>query len=153
MWGLIKVCLLAVFIVLFFVGMTYYSNREYIAEKLGGVNEVIFDKGAQYAEFDKIKYEEANENNKTILLYFSSSLDPLRATEEMEIEKAFEDLNGSVTGFRVNFEDAETDNDEIALAEEMGIKESHTKVVIVNGIVQFSSEELIDSEKVVDWLS
>jgi len=50
------------------------------------------------------------------------------------MQKAFDELDtDKVIGFRVNYNDNQTDNDEKNLAKQFGVAYQHTKVFVKNG--------------------
>ena len=87
-----------------------------------------------YIEFNKQDYQKALSENKIILLYFYANWCPLCKLEEPQTFAAFNELNKTdFIGFRVNYKDSDTDEDEVELAKEFGVTYQHTKVIIKNG--------------------
>lgn len=87
-----------------------------------------------YFVFSKDDYQRALDGNKVILLDFYANWCPYCRAEEPEIVAGFNNLNSeNVIGFRVNYNDGETDADEKALAEQFKITYQHTKVILVGG--------------------
>lgn len=86
-------------------------------------------------DFQKDDYEAALKTNKLIVLYFYANWCPICKTEVREaLYPAFNQLkNDQVIGFRVNFNDNETDTNEEALARKFGVAYQHTKVFVRNG--------------------
>src|SRR3989344_2316474 len=84
-----------------------------------------------FLEFNKADYEKAKQENKIILLDFYVNWCPICRAEEPAVYVGFGELNDpNVVGFRVNFNDSDTDSDEKALASEFNIPYQHTKVVL-----------------------
>lgn len=82
-------------------------------------------------EFDKESYEAALSEGKYVFLDFYANWCPICRAEEPEIKAAFNELStGNVVGFRVNYNDGDTDDDERALAKKLGVAYQHTKIVV-----------------------
>lgn len=102
------------------------------AEGYTGV--VLAGNASPFLEFNMSDYDKAISENKVILLDFYANWCPICRAEEPEIFKGFDNLNNdNIVGFRVNFNDSDTDNTEKDLAKEFNIPYQHTKVVIKNG--------------------
>lgn len=93
--------------------------------------------------FAKEDYEAARASGKLIVLYFYASWCPICKVETASaLYPAFNELSQKgVIGFRVNYNDNETDADERALAREFGVVYQHTKVFIKNGTRILKSPE------------
>lgn len=92
--------------------------------------------GAQtpYIDFNKADYDRALAESRIIVLYFYANWCPLCKIEEPETFAAFDSLAlSTVVGFRVNYKDSDTDDDEVALARQFGVTYQHTKIIIKNG--------------------
>jgi|SRR3989344_1699235 len=106
---------------------TGMEKKEYTGNLLAGTT-------AEYREFTQADYEQAQQEGKTILLYFYASWCPLCKAEQKETFTAFNELtDNDIIGFRVNYKDSDTDADEEALAKEFGISYQHTKVILKDG--------------------
>lgn len=85
-------------------------------------------------EFNQTDYTKARESGKLVILYFYANWCPECRAEFPEMQDAFNTLSTSqVIGFRVNYNDNETDDAERDLAREFGVAYQHTKVFIKNG--------------------
>lgn len=106
---------------------------------------------SQYREFSKQEYDRAIRDGKVVFLNFWANWCPICRSESAEIVGGFNSLNNpNVIGFRVNFKDDETDDDEKALAQEFGITYQHSKVIIKNGeSIYRQIAEQWDREKVI----
>lgn len=96
--------------------------------------EVLAGHDAKFINFNKTDYESALKTDKLIVLYFYANWCPICKAEVPKLYDAFNSLNtDKVIGFRVNYNDNETDSNEVALAREHGVAYQHTKVFIRNG--------------------
>lgn len=104
---------------------------------------VIAGSAAPLIDFNQADYERALASDKLIVLYFYANWCPICAEETRDaLYPAFNDLTTpDVVGFRVNFNDSETDAAEEALAREFGIAYQHTKVFLKNGERKLKSPE------------
>lgn len=94
---------------------------------LAGNSSPLFD-------FNKPLYEEELKSDKLIVLYFYANWCPICKAEIPHLYGAFDDLsNPQVVGFRINYNDNETDDDERNIAREFGVAYQHTKVFLKNG--------------------
>ena len=85
-------------------------------------------------DFNKDDYDQAFKSDKLIVLYFYANWCPICKAEFPLMVEAFNELNtDKVIGFRVNFNDNQTDENEEELAREYGVAYQHTKVFIRNG--------------------
>lgn len=83
-------------------------------------------------DFNRADYEKARAANKKIVLYFYANWCPVCKKEvESALYPAFNEFDdASIVGFRVNYNDNQTDADEEALAREFGVAYQHTKVIL-----------------------
>jgi len=86
-------------------------------------------------DFKQADYEAALAANKHIALYFYATWCPLCRNEVAEATyPAFNEFSDpDLVGFRVNYNDGDTDDDEVDLARKFGIAYQHTKVFLKNG--------------------
>jgi thiol-disulfide isomerase/thioredoxin len=95
---------------------------------------VLAGTSAQLIDFNKADYDSAVASDKLVVLYFYATWCPICRAELPELYGAFNELQrGDVIGFRVNFNDGDTDADEMALAQQYQVPYQHTKVFIKNG--------------------
>ncbi|MBI4122729.1 MAG: thioredoxin family protein [Parcubacteria group bacterium] len=110
---------------------------------------VIAGSSAPLLDFNQPDYEKAGASDKLVVLYFYANWCPI-CKEEVEnaLYPAFSELSRSdVVGFRVNYNDNQTDDDERALAREFGVAYQHTKVFIKNGERVLKSPESWNKER------
>jgi len=89
---------------------------------------------APLLDFTKADYDAALNSDKLIVLYFYANWCPICKAEFPLMQKAFDELDtDKVIGFRVNYNDNQTDNDEKNLAKQFGVAYQHTKVFVKNG--------------------
>ena len=95
--------------------------------------KVLAGKNSQFFEFKQPDYENALASGKIIFLDFYANWCPVCRGEAPEIHTGFDSLQtDKVIGFRVNYNDSDTDEDEKKLAEEFKIPYQHTKVILKN---------------------
>jgi thiol-disulfide isomerase/thioredoxin len=103
---------------------------------------------APLLDFTSQDFELAKQSDKLIVLYFYANWCPICRAEFPLMEAAFNELaNDQVVGFRVNYNDNETDEAEKALAREHGVAYQHTKVFVHNGQRVLKSPETWDKSR------
>lgn len=113
--------------------------------------KVLAGKTSFYREFSKPEYEKALAENKIIFLDFYASWCPICRGEEPEIFAGFNELTtDKVAGFRVNYNDPDTDEDEKKLAREFEIPYQHTKVILVGGKEVLKDGDAWDNAKFLE---
>lgn len=99
-------------------------------------------------DYNKADYDKAVASNKLVVLYFYASWCPICRVEIPKLYAAFNQLSGSdVVGFRVNYNDSDTDANEEALAREFGVPYQHTKVFVKNRVRVLKSPETWDTAR------
>ncbi len=99
----------------------------YQGTKLAGTSSL-------YLVFNQTDYDTALKAGKTIVLDFFANWCPICRAEAPELKAGFNALTSDrVVGFRVNYNDSDTDADEQALAKQFKIPYQHTKVIIKDG--------------------
>lgn len=108
--------------------------------------DILAGETSPYLEFNQADYDRAVAEDKVIFLDFYANWCPICRAEAPDIEEGFNGLTSSdVVGFRVNYNDTETDAAEEALAEQYGITYQHTKVIIKNDQVITKSQDTWDT--------
>ena len=104
-------------------------------------------------DFVKSDYDQALKSDNLIVLYFYANWCPICREEIPKFYEAFNEMSKDsnkyvkVIGFRVNYNDSDTDDDEKTLAREYGIAYQHTKVFIKNGQRVLKSPESWDKDR------
>jgi thiol-disulfide isomerase/thioredoxin len=122
-------------------GGTVLADSENPENMVTYTGTVIAGTSAPLLDFNKADYDTATQTNKLIVLYFYANWCPICKVETAQaLYPAFNELDSNrVVGFRVNFNDSETDSAEKALAGEYGVPYQHTKVFVKNGEVLLNS--------------
>ena len=109
---------------------------------------VLAGKSAPLLDFTKADYEAAVKSDKLVILYFYANWCPICKAEFPVMQKTFNELGtDKVIGFRVNYNDDQTDADEKALAKQFGVAYQHTKVFVKNGERILKSPEGWDDKR------
>ncbi len=100
-----------------------------------------------YKEFTRTEYEQARGEGKDIILIYYADWCPICRGEAPLIEAGFNALNKpNAVGFRVNYNDSFTDDDEKALATEQSVTYQHTKVILKKGEIVLKDGNPWDKE-------
>ena len=103
---------------------------------------ILAGTSAPLLDFNQQDFAAAQQSDKIIVLYFYANWCPICRAEFPKMQAAFNELTtDEVIGFRVNFNDNETDKDEEALARQHGVAYQHTKVIVKNGTQILKSPE------------
>jgi thiol-disulfide isomerase/thioredoxin len=115
---------------------------------IAGYNgKVLAGNKSPYIIFNMIDYEKAIASNKIVFLDFYANWCPICREESPNLRAGFDALEtDKVVGFRVNYNDSDTDENEKALAKEFGIVYQHTKVILKNGKEVSKSLESWDTQ-------
>ena len=109
---------------------------------------VLAGSAAPLLDFNQEDYAAALAANKNIVLYFYANWCPICAAEFPKMQEAFNRLDdSSVVGFRVNYNDNQTDAYETGLAREFGVAYQHTKVFLKNGERVLKSPESWEKDR------
>ncbi len=111
------------------------AKTDSMMEKVSYTGKTLAGTSAPLLDFNKTDYESAKKTDKLIVLYFYATWCPIcKAEVASSLYPAFNDLKtDKVIGFRVNYNDNDTDKDEVALAKEFGVAYQHTRVFVKNG--------------------
>ncbi len=109
---------------------------------------VLAGNKSQVIDFNKADFDKAIASKKLVVLYFYANWCPICREEIPRLYEAFNSLSDDrVLGFRVNYNDNETDGEEKKLAEKQGVLYQHTKVFLKNGQRIFVSPESWDKDR------
>ncbi len=102
-------------------------------------------------DFNIADYEAALASDKLIVLYFYADWCPICKEEFPKMQSVFQKLeHENVIGFRVNYNDDETNEAEKNLAREFGVGYQHTKVFVQNKKRVLKSPESWDEATYVE---
>src|SRR3989338_637516 len=122
-------------------GMMPAEGGTYSGAVLAGTSAPLLD-------FTKADYDSAIKTNKLVVLYFYANWCPICKKEFHIMQEAFNELEtDAVVGFRVNYNDDQTDDTEKNLAREFGVAYQHTKVFVKNGTRILKSPESWDDKR------
>ena len=109
---------------------------------------IIAGKSSPLIDFNKADYDVALKTDKLIVLYFYANWCPICRAEVPHLYGAFDELTTDrVIGFRVNYNDDQTDDNERNLAREFSVAYQHTKVFVKNGQRVLKSPETWDKNR------
>lgn len=115
---------------------------------------MLAGKSAPLLDFTKADYDAAVKTDKLLVLYFYANWCPICKAEFPNAQAAFNELTtNKVVGFRVNYKDSDTDNDEIALARQFGVTYQHTKVLLKNGKQILKAPDSWDKKRYLDEIN
>ncbi|MFC1647102.1 TlpA family protein disulfide reductase, partial [Patescibacteria group bacterium] len=107
-----------------------------------------------YLDFKKSDYDKAVASDKIVFLDFYANWCPTCRAEAAKLTKGFDSLNSdNIVGFRVNYNDDDTDEDEKNLASQFEVPYQHYKVVLINGEVVLTDGDIWDEDKLVEELT
>lgn len=103
------------------------ATSQYTGAILAGTSAPLLD-------FTKADYDAAVRLGNVIVLYFYAEWCPICKIEFPRMQAAFDELKtDKVIGFRVNYNDNQTDGSEKDLAKGFGVAYQHTKVILKDG--------------------
>lgn len=110
---------------------------------------------SKYYRFDKSHYEKSLAEGKVIFLDFHASWCPICRQEQPNIFEAFNELNKEdVVGYRVHYNDDETNADDREMARKFGITYQHTKAIInKKGEVALKSLETLSKDEIINKIN
>ncbi len=109
---------------------------------------VLAGKSAPLIAYNKADYDAAVKSDKLVALYFTANWCPICKVEIPNLYAAFNELTtDKVVGFRVDYNDSDTDADEKNLARQLGVVYQHTKVFLKNGKQVLKSPESWSKER------
>jgi hypothetical protein len=112
--------------------------------------QVLAGNKTPYIDFNNEDYEEATDDGKIILLYFYAPWSASSEADQYIIYKAFNDMvSPKIIGFRVDYQDDDTDATEARLASEFKVDATQTKVVLKDGkVLQKSTTKWYENDYV-----
>lgn len=109
---------------------------------------------APLLDYNKSDFDKALASDKLVVVYFYANWCPECRVEFPKMQEAFDELTtDKVVGFRVNYNDSDTDNNEKDLAREHGVAYQHTKVFIKNGQRILKSPESWEKLRYIEEIS
>lgn len=145
------VCILIVGVGIFLLTRSQSTPKTPIPQSQTSTDGLPSAPQTDFYDFSKGKYEEALNSDKLIVLYFYANWCPICKEEVPKLYSAFNELTtDKVIGFRVNFNDSDTDSDEENLAREFGVAYQHTKVFVKNGSRVLKSPESWEKDRYLD---
>ena len=116
--------------------------------------EILAGSSAPLLDFNKADYDKAVASDNLVVLYFYASWCPICQAEFPKMKEAFDQLSGkNVVGFRVNYNDDQTDEFETELAREFGIAYQHTKVFVKNGERVLKAPDTWETQRYLEEIS
>lgn len=113
--------------------------------------QVLAGTSAPLLVFNRADFDAALADGKLVVLYFYANWCPVCRAEFPAAQAAFNQLTSDqVVGFRVNFNDSDTDDSEEAMARRFGVPYQHTKVFVKGGQQLLKSPEEWDTPRYLD---
>ncbi len=124
--------------------------NETAMEPKGYSGAVLAGSSSPVIDFNMADYQAAVQSDKLVVLYFYANWCPICRAEVPQMYEAFNELEtNEVIGFRVNFNDDQTDSNERELARQFGVPYQHTKVFLKNGQSILKSPEGWDKSRYI----
>lgn len=103
-------------------------------QKTSYTGRVIAGKSSKLLRYNKADYDKAKSAGKIIFLNFYANWCPVCRAEAPEFNAGFDSLQtDKVIGFRVNWNDSETTDEDKQLARDFGITHQNTKIILKDG--------------------
>ena len=113
--------------------------------------------GPVLLDFNQADYEKAVAEGKVVALFFYADWCPTCRIDFPKMQQAFDEMLSfsfsgwhDVVGFRVNYNDNQTDDFERQLARDFGVAYQHTKVLIKDGERVLKSPEGWDKDRYIE---
>jgi thiol-disulfide isomerase/thioredoxin len=114
---------------------------------------IIAGKTSPYIVFNKADYDKAMLSGKIIFLEFYANWCPICRAQASKLVEGFNTLTDEhIVGFRVNYNDDETDEIEKQLAKDFGVTYQHTHVILKDGKVVSKSNDDLDKDSFVELI-
>ena len=112
------------------------------------LTKILAGEVSTFTEFRQEDYDKALSENKIIFLNFYASWCPICRAEAPAIHDGFNEIKtDQVAGFRVNFKDSDTDQNERLITQQFNVPIQHTKIIIKNGKEILRSSDTWTKEK------
>lgn len=130
------------------------TAEEKTVTKEGYAGSLLAGSNSPYLEFTKADYDKALSEGKVIFLEFYADWCPICRAQTPELNAGFDSLNDpNVIGFRVNYNDSNTDAVEKDLAKEFNITYQHTHVILKNGKEVYRSSDQLSKEDFLELVN
>jgi len=119
----------------------------------GYSGDVLAGNTTPFIIFNEADYIKAQSEGKIILLDFFANWCPVCRAEAPELHAGFDELsNANVVGFRVNYNDSDTDDIENQLAKDFAVPYQYTKIILKDGKEILRDGRPWDKEKLISEL-
>jgi thioredoxin 1 len=109
-------------------------KEESVMMKEGYNGQLLAGDSSPFLTFNQEDYDKTLSEDKIVFLEFYANWCPVCRAEAPIIHSGFDNLEAdNVVGFRVNFNDSDTDSDEKALAKEFSVPYQYTKIILKDG--------------------
>lgn len=132
-------------------GCTSTNNSETDQQTQGDGGNNLVQFANNYYRYDPDAYKQALSEDKAVFLFFTANWCPLCAAQRPKILAAFNEISyDDVIGFEVHYNDWETQNFDIEIAQKFQVPYQDTKIIIdKNNNVLVKTQSHLEKEMII----